>query len=216
MCCDAVSELVIAIDGPAGSGKSTVSRLIAERLGIPHLDTGAFYRTATLAVLDDGVDPGNPEGVLDVVKTMDMEIGDATVLLEGRDVTRAIRSASVSDQVSVVSAHPAVRTILVDAQRRWVEERGGSCVAEGRDIGTVVFPQADLKIYLDANPDVRAARRAEEMPDDPNAGADLERRDRFDSSRTASPLAVADDAHIVDTSRLSIDEVVGRIVDMVD
>ncbi len=206
------SDLIIAIDGPAGSGKSTVSRLTAERLGVPHLDTGAFYRTATLAVLEAGVDPEDAEAVVEVVHGTDMEIGDPTVILDDRDVTSTIRSDTVSDNVSAVSAHPEVRVLLVDAQRRWAGERGGACVAEGRDTGSVVFPDADLKIYLDASPEVRAARRSGELPGVTDVGAAIERRDRLDSSRTASPLVIADDAEVIDTTDLTIDEVVDRIL----
>ena len=176
-----VSRVVtVAIDGPAGSGKSTLSRALAARLGIQRLDTGAMYRSVAWAALRRGVDPGDTDAVADVARTLVLEVGD-TVVADGTDITEAIRGPEVSAAVSAVAANPAVRTVMVERQRAWVAEHGGG-VVEGRDIGSVVLPDADLKLYLTASPEVRAARRAEE-------GAEaVARRDRLDSTRAVSPL----------------------------
>jgi cytidylate kinase len=208
---------VIAIDGPAGSGKSTVAAAVAARTTLPVLHTGAMYRAATLAAQRAGADLADGPAVAAVAAAMRLDVGDR-VLLDGEDVTDELRSPAVDGAVSVVAAQPQVREILVDAQRAWVRERGGA-VVEGRDIGTVVFPDAQLKVYLTASPEVRAARRAEEA----QAGSDgparieavaerLERRDRMDSGRAASPLAVAADAHVVDSSGLDVEAVVEKVL----
>jgi cytidylate kinase len=195
---------VVAIDGPAGSGKSTLSRALADRLGVERLDTGAMYRSVAWAVLRQGVDPGDGAAVAEVARSLAIDVGDR-VVADGTDVTEAIRGPEVSAAVSAVAANPAVRADLVDRQRRWVAAHGGG-VVEGRDIGSVVLPDADLKIYLTAPEEVRAARRSEE------GAAALSRRDRLDSTRQASPLEVADGARIVDTGARNVDEIVDEVL----
>jgi cytidylate kinase len=195
---------VIAIDGPAGAGKSTVSRRLAAALGLQRLDTGAMYRAVAWSALRHGVDPSDAEAVAVIARTATIEVGDR-VTAEGVDVTEAIRSPEVNRAVSAVAANPDVRRVLVDRQRRWVVEHGGG-VVEGRDIGSVVFPDASLKIYLTASPEERARRRSEEGSDG------VARRDRLDSTRAASPLEVADGARVVDTTERSVDAVVEEVL----
>ena len=195
---------VIAIDGPAGSGKSTVSRALALRLAVDRLDTGAMYRAVAWAALDRGVDPADRAPVAELARSLEITIGDR-VVVDGTDVTEAIRGPEVSGAVSVVAANPGVRSVLVDRQRRWVAEHGGGIV-EGRDIGSVVFPQADLKIYLTASAAERARRRPEE-------GADaVARRDHLDSTRAVSPLEVADGARVIDTTDRHVADIVDEVV----
>jgi cytidylate kinase len=210
---------VVAMDGPSGTGKSTVARRLASRIGARYLDTGAMYRAATLAVLRAGVAATDAEAVLDVVRRCDIEIATdplhPAIQLDGVAVDQEIRSAEVTAAVSAVSAVPAVREILVQSQRELIGD--GGIVVEGRDIGSVVWPQAEAKIYLTASPETRARRRAGELgPDvDVNAvAADIERRDRLDSSRATGPLAKAGGAVEVDTTDLAIDQVVDRLVDI--
>ena len=195
---------VIAIDGPAGAGKSTVSRRLAEALGLERLDTGAMYRAVAWSALDQGVDPADAEAVTGIARSARIEVGER-VTAGGVDVTEAIRSPEVNRAVSAVAANPDVRRLLVERQRRWVVEHGGG-VVEGRDIGSVVFPDASLKIYLTASPEERARRRSEEGSDG------VARRDRLDSTRAASPLEVADGARIVDTTERSVDAVVEEVL----
>ena len=203
---------VIAIDGPAGAGKSTVGRAVADRLGVGYLDTGAMYRAVTFAVLRRGVDPRDEVAVLKVAETVEMTVGEERVMVDGVDATREIRGREVTSAVSSVAAHPAVRSLLVEAQRSWVTDRGGG-VVEGRDIGTVVFPDADLKLFVTASPRVRAERRVAEAGGDVDEmEASIIERDRLDSTRAASPLAVDPAAVTLDTSGLSIDEVVAAVV----
>ena len=207
---------VVAIDGPSGSGKSTVARAVAARLGLEVLDTGAMYRTVTLAVLQRGADLHDAAACEAAAVDSDIVI-DGTVLLDGRDVSVDIRGPEVTGAVSTVSAHPGVRAVLVARQRAWVEDHGGG-VVEGRDIGTVVFPDAPLKVFLTASGDERARRRARDEADAARAltvdavAADLARRDELDSSRVDSPLLAAVDAVVVDTTDRSIDDVVGDVV----
>ena len=212
---------VIAMDGPSGTGKSTVARGVATRLGARYLDTGAMYRAATLAVLQAGVDPTDAVRVSEVVEKAQIDVGTdparPAVHLDGVGVDREIRSAEVTGAVSAVSAVPAVRAQLVAAQRALIED--GPIVVEGRDIGSVVWPTACPKVFLTASAEVRAQRRAGELgtPDDSavaEVAADIERRDHLDSTRAASPLTRVDDAVIVDTTELDIDEVINRLVDM--
>ncbi|MFV0527083.1 MAG: (d)CMP kinase [Acidimicrobiales bacterium] len=206
--------VVIAIDGPSGSGKSTVARRLADELGLRYLDTGAMYRSVTLAVLSRGIDPDDEAAVADTARSARVELAeDGVVLLDGVEVTTAIRSAAVNDTVSAVAANQSVRAVLVDRQRQWIREHGGG-VLEGRDIGTVVYPDARLKVYLTASDSARAARRArDEATDDQHRVAQaLARRDHADSTRQVDPLRQADDARVLDTTDLSIDEVVDILV----
>jgi cytidylate kinase len=213
---------VVAIDGPAGSGKSTVARRVAEALGLPSLDTGAMYRAVTWAVLDAGVDPADAQAVIELAQGLDLEVGPP-VRVGGRDVNEAIRTAEVSAAVSVVAAIPEVRRLLVAGQREWIQVHGGG-VVEGRDIGTVVAPDALLKIYLEASEEERARRRLNQDDVVEGAGAGdgtgglaatqaaIRRRDSIDSGRAASPLAAAADAVVLDTTGLSVDGVVEEVL----
>jgi CMP/dCMP kinase len=210
-----VDRCVVAVDGPSGSGKSTVSRRLAAALGARYLDTGAMYRAVTWAVLQAGIDPGDAEAVAKVAEDAQVTSGTdpehPTIRLDGVAVDTEIRSPEVTGVVSAVAAVPAVRRLLV-AQQREIIAAAGSIVVEGRDIGTVVAPDADLKVYLTASADARAHRRSTEVAADLDAtAADLARRDRLDSTRATDPLAKADDAVELDTTGLSIDEVVARL-----
>lgn len=204
---------VVAIDGPGGVGKTTISSALAAATGRSHLDTGAMYRAATLAVLDAGIDPTDDVGVIAIVAAVDIGYEEGRTLLDGRDVTIPIRSRQVDAAVSAVSAIPQVRSRLVELQRSWVEHHGPS-VAEGRDMGTVVFANSKRKIFLTADPSVRAIRRSGDAPDRPadDIAGDLKRRDEFDSSRTASPLRPAPDAVVIDTTDLSEVEVLAAVL----
>lgn len=210
--------LVVAIDGPAGSGKSTVARRVAERLDIGYLDTGAMYRAVTLAALHANCSLDDADAVTEVANTLILDMPESgEVLVNGEDATTDIRGPEVTAAVSTVAAHPGVRADLVERQRAWARGRGGG-VLEGRDIGSVVFPDAVAKIYLTASEEVRAARRAGEQGsvDRDAVAADLARRDALDSQRSADPLRQAEGAIEIDTSHLSIDEVVSLIVELVD
>lgn len=204
--------MVIAIDGPAGSGKSTVARALAAATGLPYLDTGAMYRAVTYAMLRDGVSPAESARIDALLASSTIEVGSDRVSVDGEDVTVVIRGPEVTSTVSAVAALPAVRTDLVARQRAWVHDHGGG-VLEGRDIGTVVFPDATLKVFLTARPEVRAARRAGESDrtDVAAVAAEIERRDTLDSQRAHSPLTVAGDAVTVDTSDLDVPEIVDLI-----
>ena len=224
---------VVAVDGPSGSGKSSVSRGVARGLGLDYLDTGAMYRALTWAMLRDGVDVTDAEAVAAACSAPRLDSGtdpDApTIAVDGQDVSVAIRQSDVTAAVSAVSAVPAVRQRLVEVQRASVEAAraaGRGIVVEGRDIGTVVLPDADVKVFLVADPAVRAARRAAE--DAARAGRDdvddhvvrrteeeLRRRDAHDSSRETSPLTRADDAVVVDATDLTLDEVIAAVVSLV-
>ncbi len=208
--------LVVALDGPAGSGKSTVSRRLAIRLGVPYLDTGAMYRCVALAALIGGVDPHDADSVGDLARRLRMEITPEAVVLEGSDVTDAIRSPAVNAIVSVVAAHPAVRAELRGRQRAWAESAGGG-VVEGRDIGSVVFPDATLKVYLTASPLERARRRAAESGGDvAEIARSIGDRDHLDSTRDDSPLVAAAGAVTIDTDGLGVDDVIDRIAALLD
>ncbi len=196
---------LIAIDGPAGSGKSTVSRLLAERLGLERLDTGAMYRAVAWAALERGIDPLDGPAVANLARDAVIEISGPTTRIDGADATAAIRTPEVSRAVSTVAAIPAVRHQLVKRQREWATRHGGG-VVEGRDIGTVVFPDADLKVYLTASAGERARRREDEP------AASVARRDRIDSTRAVSPLSRADDAHLLDTTGRSVEDVVDEVL----
>ncbi|NGM16226.1 (d)CMP kinase [Verrucosispora sioxanthis] len=206
---------VVAVDGPSGSGKSTVSRRLATSLGGRYLDTGAMYRAITWAVLRSGVDLTDTQAVAKVAGEVDLRIGtDPTgygVTVDGVNVETDIRGPEVTAAVSSVAAVPAVRALLVARQRDMIT-KAGRIVVEGRDIGSVVAPDADLKVYLTASAAARAARRSAENASDVAAtAADLARRDQLDSTRKADPLAQAPDAVVLDTTELGIDEVVTRL-----
>ncbi|MGY1746961.1 (d)CMP kinase [Blastococcus sp. SYSU D00695] len=212
----------VTLDGPSGTGKSSVARAAATRLGAAYLDTGAMYRAATVAVLDAGVDPDDGEAVAAVVAGARIEVGTAAgtelVQVDGVDVAVRIRGAEVTRAVSAVSAVPAVRRQLVDQQRSLVAA-ADAVVVEGRDIGTVVLPDATCKIYLTAAPEARAERRAGQLGVSDAAeiaaiAADLRRRDEYDSSRADSPLRPAADAVVVDSTDLDRDQVVERVVEL--
>ena len=213
-----MSELrVIAIDGPAGSGKSTVARAVADRLGLDYLDTGAMYRAVACAALRRGVDPGDVDAVAEVARSIDLDLTRDACVVDGVDATTDIRGAEVTGAVSVVAANPGVRVEMVARQRAWATERGGG-VMEGRDIGSVVFPDAELKVYLTASAEVRARRRAGEAGglDVVSVGADIDRRDAADSGRETSPLVEAPGAVVLDTSELGVDEVADRVVGLLE
>ena len=202
---------IIAIDGPAGAGKSTVARALAARLGLEYLDTGAMYRAVTLAAMRRGIDPADVEPVARLARELSLEVSDDGVIVDGYDATIEIRSQAVTTAVSAVAANSVVRAELVERQRDWARRRGGG-VLEGRDIGSVVFPDAELKLYLTAAPRVRAERRVAEAGGDVDEiAAAIERRDRHDLSRVDSPLVQADGSIVVDTTGLSINEVLARI-----
>ena len=206
---------VIAIDGPAGSGKSTVAKAVAVRTGLPYLDTGAMYRSVAFAALRAGVDPDDAEVVATMALGLELQMDpDGTVVVDGADATIEIRGPEVTRAVSIVAANPTVRAEMRRRQREWATERGGG-VMEGRDIGTVVFPDAALKVYLDARPEIRAARRSKEVADlsYETVASDLARRDALDQGRADSPLREADDAWVIDTSDLSVDQIVDVILE---
>lgn len=197
--------MIVAIDGPAGAGKSTVAREVARVLGFGYLDSGALYRCVALASLEDP-----QRSAAEHAAALDVSLGER-ITVAGRDVTHAIRSPAVSAHASVVAADPQVRTALVSRQRELLA--GGDWVAEGRDIGTVIAPTAEVKIFLEASEAERAARRARELGADPaQVAAELRIRDDRDRDRDHSPLTVAADAIVLDTDGLDIGEVVGRIV----
>ena len=223
----------VAIDGPAGSGKSTVAHAISDRCGMTFLDTGAMYRAVTCECARLGIAVDDVEAVTRVAEECRIEFGmsDAgqTVFMNGRDVTREIRTPETDRNVSAVSAIPAVRAAMVERQRELGRE--GDVVAEGRDIGTVVFPDAEVKVFLTADASARALRRAVQRDGgdaatDANAKADeaavaeiladIQRRDAYDSSREASPLKPAEDAHHIDSSNLTVDEVVGEVISLME
>jgi cytidylate kinase len=206
---------IVAIDGPAGSGKSTVARAVAGRLGVAYLDTGAMYRSVALAALERGVQPTDGDALAKLAGALAIDVGDR-VLVDGVDATTAIRSPDVTAVVSAVSAHPPVRSEMVRRQRLWAHEHDGG-VVEGRDIGTVVFPNADVKVFLTASEDERARRRQrdDDAPDVNAVAADISRRDRIDSTRAASPLRPADDAVVIDTTGRTVDDVVDQILGLI-
>ncbi|MEZ0343000.1 (d)CMP kinase [Mycobacterium sp. pV006] len=216
--------LKVAIDGPAGTGKSTVARGLATALGASYLDTGAMYRLVTLGVLRRGADLADPQAIAGAARDVEIAVGhdpgQDRCFLAGEDVSAEIRGDAVTAAVSAVSAVPDVRTRLVQLQRESAAA-AGSVVVEGRDIGTVVLPDADVKIFLTASAEVRAQRRnaqnvAAGLPDDYEAVlADVRRRDHLDSTRAVSPLRAADDAVVVDTSDMTQTEVIAHLAELV-
>jgi len=209
------SPVIIAIDGPAGAGKSTVARRVASELGIEYLDTGAMYRAVTFGVLSQEIDPSDAESVIRVCRQLQLEISVDRVVVDGVDATLAIRGPEVTSAVSAVAATPEVRQFLVELQRAWILERGAG-VVEGRDITTVVLPDADLKLFVTASPRVRAERRVAESGGDVDAvEAAIAERDRRDETRAASPLSISSEAVVIDTSEMSIDDVVADILERV-
>lgn len=212
------SCLIIAIDGPAGSGKSTVARAVAQRLGINYLDTGALYRVVALWLNGRGVPPEESEHLKEELKELRIRLEGGKVYADGCDVTEAIRSPRVDAIVSAYSALPAVRERLLSIQRAQVDCKG--LVAEGRDMGTVVFPEARLKVFLTASAEERARRRWLESSDKGGLSYEevleqIKERDAFDSRRSLSPLKVASDARVIDTTGLSVDDVVDLILELV-
>ncbi|MBC8145200.1 MAG: (d)CMP kinase [bacterium] len=216
-------RLVIAIDGPAASGKSTTAKKVDKKLGYTYIDTGAMYRAVTLAALRAHIDPNDQSAVEDVACATSMHFerasdGSLCTILDGEDVTSEIRSPDVTTHVSVVSSYPRVREHLVAQQQQMGKE--GGVVLDGRDIGTVVFPDADVKVFMVADLRARAERRQAELStrgtpiDLGGLQADLERRDQFDSNRALSPLAKADDAVEIDTSTMSIDDQVTLVLEL--
>jgi CMP/dCMP kinase len=208
---------VIAIDGPAGSGKSTVARRLADRLGLEYLDTGAMYRGVAFAALRRGIDPADVEPVTRIARDVELSVTSEGTRVDGVDASIEIRGPEVTRAVSIVAANPEVRSELVSRQREWARQRGGG-VLEGRDIGTVVFPDAELKVYLTASPEVRADRRSQEVTDLDyhTVAADLARRDALDQGRDTDPLRSAEDAVVVDTTDRTIDEVVEHLLGLLD
>lgn len=222
--------MIIAIDGPAGSGKSTIANLIAKRCGFDKLDTGAMYRTVAFVCFDAGIDLDDEDAVVAVAQKIDIAFrqveGEMHVFADGRDVTREIRTPQTDRIVSKVSAYPMVREAMKRCQRDFAKDR--NVVAEGRDIGTVIFPQAEVKVFLTADPRERARRRvlqragSHELSEEELASqieqtlADLEMRDKLDSSREVAPLRAAEDAHNIDSSSFTIEEVCDQICALID
>ena len=217
--------LIVTVDGPSGTGKSTMCRALAKRLDAKYVDTGAMYRVATLAVLRAGVDPADTAKVIEATADLPLQVSDdpdsTEVLFAGEDVKGEIRGAEVTKHVSAVSAIPEVRVNLVELQRKLARE-AGRAIVEGRDIGTVVLPDAPAKVFMTASAEVRAKRRYDQ---DVAAGreadfdavlADVQRRDEADSSRATSPLKPADDAVLVDTSEMTPDEVLAALTEVVE
>ena len=209
---DRDAAVIVAIDGPAGAGKSTVGRAVAARLGLDYLDTGAMYRAITFAALRRRIDPADQDDVAVLASEVEMTLDGLSVTVDGVDATVEIRGREVTAAVSAVAANPRVRSELVRRQRSWVAAHGGG-VVEGRDIGSVVFPDATLKLFVTASPRVRAERRVAEIGGDVfEVEASIIERDRKDSTRADSPLTETSDAVLVDTTDLSIDEVVERVL----
>lgn len=211
--------MVVAIDGPSGVGKSTVSRALAAALGVAYLDTGSYYRAATHIALRSGAEPADETAVVAALSAADLTVVDGVLWLDGSDIAPSLRGPEVTAAVSVVAAHPLVRHRVVEMQRQWVAAQGGTAVVEGRDIGTVVFPDAAVKVFLTADVATRAARRSRDAE---ASGASVEQlreemkqRDGADSRRAMSPLRPADDAVTIDTGSLTVAQVVGQILDLV-
>jgi CMP/dCMP kinase len=212
------SKLIIAIDGPSGAGKGTVARAVSETLGYRHIDTGAMYRAVGWKALHDGLPLDDEAGLAALAERSRLVVEGGVVSVDGHDVTRAIRTPEMDKTAAAVARLARVRAALVARQRAM--GAGGGVVMEGRDIGSVVFPEADLKIYLDASAEERARRRANDSAHTSGGAgqaavaAALEARDRSDSTRTASPLTVAKDAVVIDTTDVPVEEVVRRVLEL--
>ena len=213
--------MIIAIDGPSASGKSTTAKGVAERLGITHIDTGAMYRAVTLLITEYGIDLNNHERICEFLEELEVNIDSSNdIWANGHNVTGKIRTTEVSSNVSAVSAISQVREKMVAIQRAIAE--GFDCVLEGRDIGTVVFPNADYKFFMVADLEIRAKRRLVELEKIGEISSlselksDIQKRDRIDSSRDISPLVRAEDAIIIDTGKLTIDEQIEKIVEIIN
>lgn len=213
--------LIVAIDGPSGAGKGTVARAVAARLGYRHVDTGAMYRAVAWKALRDGVELGDEHAVAATGEHATFDLEHGRVVIDGDDVAAAIRTPEIDRAAAVVARHAAVRRVLVARQRAMAE--GGAVVMEGRDIGTVVFPQADIKIYLDASPDERARRRAADPAHASSKTSQLSEvatalaeRDKSDSTRAVSPLSVAPDAVVIDTTGVPVSDVIEKVLALVN
>ena len=212
---------LIAIDGPSGAGKGTVARAVAARLHYRHIDTGAMYRAVAWKAVQEDLDLSNEDALAALASRVRLHVGDGVTAVDGHDVRAAIRTPQIDSAAAAVARQPRVRQILI-AQQREMGARGG-VVMEGRDIGTVVFPQAEVKVYLDASPEERARRRAEDPAHAAGRGgvavkdiaSALAARDRSDTTRAASPLALAPDAVLIDTTGVPIEEVVERVLALV-
>ena len=204
--------MIVAIDGPAGSGKTTVAKLLAKKLGFDYLDTGATYRALTLKALELGVDLSKEKDLGDLAKSLDLRLEGPKTYLDGKDVSLDIRKPRINQNISIIVSYPMVREIMVDLQRKVA--RGGNFVVEGRDITTVVFPKAEFKFYLDADFKVRSQRRFDEFKEkgiqasNEDVNKDLSKRDHADMNREVGALKKADDATVIDTTHLSIEQVV--------
>jgi CMP/dCMP kinase len=215
------ARLIIAIDGPSGAGKGTIARAVATRLGYLHIDTGAMYRALAWKAIHDGVDLSDEAALSALAARMTLDVAEGRVRVDDHDVAAAIRTSEIDIAAAVVARYPSVRAALIKRQRALGE--GGGVVMEGRDIGTVVFPAAEVKVYLDASPEERARRRATDPSHAAGRGAAaiqevataLEARDRIDRTRAASPLTQAEDAVVIDTTALSIDDAVEKVMEVV-
>lgn len=212
-------RLIVAIDGPSGAGKGTVARAVAARLGYRHVDTGAMYRAVAWKARTEGIDLTDEHAVAALGERASFDLEDGRIAIDGHDVASAIRTPEIDKAAAAVARHPAVRRVLVARQREY--GAGGGIVMEGRDIGTVVFPDADVKIYLDASPEERARRRAADPAHTAHGvqiadvATALAERDRSDSTRAASPLAIARDALLLDTTGMPLEQVIERVLEIV-